>query len=303
MQENPLVTIICLCFNHSNFVVESLNAVMNQKYKNIELIIVDDCSTDDSINTIQKWLIDHPTIPFIVHKNNLGNTKSFNNALQFAKGEYIIDLAADDVLLPECVDLQIKAFQNSSYKNIGIVYGNAELISEKSIFDSYYFPVDSYQKVIKKRTTGDAYSSILSGGDSLCSVSSMVKKSVFEDLNGYDESLAYEDLDFWIRASRKYEFDFIDEILVQKRIVTNSLGSFFFQKNHSNSKKINRSTYTILKKAFQLNRSKVEDLALQKRVHFEIILCWKNKQYDLLLKNLSLITRLTWRQVMTKNAS
>jgi hypothetical protein len=131
----------------------------------------------------------------------------------------------------------------------------------------------------------------------------MVKKSVFEDLNGYDESLAYEDLDFWIRASRKYEFDFIDEILVQKRIVTNSLGSHFFQKNNSNFKKINRSTYTILKKAFQLNRSKVEDLALQKRVHFEIILCWKNKQYDLLLKNLSLISRLTWRQVMTKNAS
>ena len=58
----------------------------------------------------------------------------------------------------------------------------------------------------------------------------MIKKEVFDQLSGYDENLAYEDLDFWIRASRVYDFDFTDEILVQKRIVINSLGSDFHKK-------------------------------------------------------------------------
>lgn len=50
----------------------------------------------------------------------------------------------------------------------------------------------------------------------ICSVSSMMKREVLEQLNGYDENLAYEDLDFWIRASRDYNFEFIDSVLVQK---------------------------------------------------------------------------------------
>lgn len=65
----------------------------------------------------------------------------------------------------------------------------------------------------------------------------MVKKTVFDHLEGYDESLVYEDLDFWIRASRIYDFDFIDEVLIQKRVVANSLGSFFFKKNDLRAKK------------------------------------------------------------------
>ena len=76
MQEKPLVTIICLSYNHEKFVVESLNSVMNQNYSSIELIIIDDCSTDNSKSVIEKWLIDHPTIHFIVNSSNLGNTKA-----------------------------------------------------------------------------------------------------------------------------------------------------------------------------------------------------------------------------------
>ena len=124
----------------------------------------------------------------------------------------------------------------------------------------------------------------------------MIKKSVFDELNGYDESLAYEDLDLWIRASRKYEFDFIDSVLIKKRIVTNSLGSQFFKRNH----KINNSTYQILKKALQLNKSKSEDLALQKRVHYEIINTFKSGNISLTLKNLWLRLEISWRKKIKK---
>ena len=110
MQENPLVTVICSCYNHENFVIESLNSVINQDYKNIELIIIDDFSSDNSKKTIKNWLLNYPEITFIANENNLGITKSFNNALKSAKGKYIIDLAADDILIPNCVDLQLKKF-------------------------------------------------------------------------------------------------------------------------------------------------------------------------------------------------
>lgn len=298
MQDNPLVTIICLCYNQEDYVLESLCSVINQDYKEVELIIVDDYSSDNSKAVIEKWLLDFPKIQFIANKSNLGSTKSFNKALSKAKGKYIIDLAADDVLVSNCVTSQINAFKNTTYKNLGVVYGNAELISEKGIFNSYYFPVDRFKKVIKPRATGDIYESVLSGGDCMCSVSSMVKKSIFDHLNGYDETLAYEDLDFWIRASRIYDFDFIDEILIRKRIVDNSLGTHFFIENDARARKINQSTYLIIKKAIKLNRTKKEDQALLKRIHFEIILNHKTANYTLFGKYILLEIKIRFRMLI-----
>ena len=291
MQENPLVSIICMAYNHENFVVETLNSVIQQNYQPIELIIVDDYSKDRTKLEINNWLLSHPEVQFIANEFNIGNTKSFNNALKIAKGEYIIDLAADDLLLPNGIQMQVNAFQKSKFKNLGVVYGNAEIINEDGSFNSFYFPVDKNGKVISKRIIGDIYSSVLSTGDSICSVSALIKKSVFDFLGGYDETLAYEDLDSWIRASREYEFDFIDEVLVQKRMVTNSLGSNFYKKKH----KINISTYKILKKAIKLNRSKMEDLALLKRVHHEIIHSFRNQSWTLLIKNINLKLVISWR--------
>jgi len=300
MQNNPLVTVICLCYNQEAYVIECLNSVINQSYSNIELIIVDDFSTDNSKKTIRTWLQNNPEIQFIANEINLGITKSFNNALEFAKGKYIIDLAADDVLLPNCVKTQVNTFKNSSFKNLGVVYGNAELISESGSFDSYYFPVNDQKKVIKKRITGDIYKNVISDFNSMCSVSAMIKKSVLEHLGGYDESLDYEDLDFWIRSSRMFEFDFIDEPIMQKRIVTQSLATNFYNKNDSRAKKIDYSTYLILKKGIQLNQSKKEDLAIQKRIHNEIMHCLKNKNFGLVLKNLELRIILAWRKNFKK---
>ncbi|WP_035649067.1 glycosyltransferase [Flavobacterium sp. ASV13] len=299
MKENSLVTIICLCYNHEKFVVESLLSALNQDYSAIEIIIVDDFSTDNSRDVIKNFLVDYPQIQFIENEINLGSTKSFNKALKLAKGDFIIDLACDDILLPNCVSLQLKAFAESKFKNLGVVYGNAELITENGAFDSYYFPVDSSKKVIENRKTGDIYLSVISGGNSVCSVSSMVKKSVFDDLNGYDENLAYEDLDLWIRVSRKYEFDFIDEILIKKRISTTSLGTHFFLKNDERSRKINYSTYLIIKKAIRLNQTKEEHKAILKRIHFEMILAYKTSDFKLLLKYILLETKQRFRIIFS----
>ncbi|RBA28013.1 glycosyltransferase [Flavobacterium tibetense] len=278
MQNFPLVSVICLSYNHEAYVVESLNSVINQTYPNIELLIADDYSTDHSVGIIQKWLENHLNVFFLANEKNLGNTKTFNQLAKKAKGEFIIDLAADDILLPNCIENQIKTFQNSNYKNLGIVYGNLIEIDENgSFFGNYYTEVDHPE-------SGDIYKMVVGRTTKICSVSSMIKKSVLEKLGYYDENLAYEDLDLWIRTSRDYEFEYIPEILAKKRVLSHSLSSHFLIKNNSRSKKLNVSTLQILIKALQLNRTKDEHKALIRRIRFEMYKFIKARNFNLLFQ-------------------
>ena len=303
MLPDKLVSIICLCYNHEKFVVEALQSIVNQSYKIIEIIIVDDFSTDGSVEIIKKWLLNYPEIHFIINDKNLGNTKSFNKALAVAKGDFIIDFATDDVLLPNCVSQQIACFENSNFKNLGAVYGNAKLILEDGSFSHYFFEVNNNLKVKSTRETGDIYANVLSGGNAICSVSAMFKKEVFTNLAGYDENLKYEDLDFWIRASRKYDFDFIDSILIKKRVLDNSLGSGFSIKTDYNARKINYSTFCILKKAFFLNKNRTENKALLKRVHLEIYNNYNLKDYNLLFLHLFLAIKIRLKFFLVKKVN
>lgn len=284
MRKNPLVTVICLCYNHANFVLEALESVLNQTYCNVELLIADDSSTDNSAKVIKNWLKQHPEIPFLMNKKNQGNTKTFNKCLKLAKGEYIIDLAADDVLKLDCIANQLIGFKKTSHKNVGFIYGNAELISENGNFINDYFKTDTNRKRIQSQPTGDIYIGLLNGNNNLCSVSSLVKREVFEALNGYDENLAYEDYDFWIRAARIYNFDYIDEILIQKRVLPDSMYTLQTKKNNKRTRQFNFSTYVILNKAFILNRTKEEFTAMLKRIHYEMIIAYKTRDFRLLMK-------------------
>ena len=69
MKNNPLVTVVCLCYNHSHYVQEALNSVLNQTYSNIELIVIDDCSPDDSKSVIEVWISRNKTVQFISNEN------------------------------------------------------------------------------------------------------------------------------------------------------------------------------------------------------------------------------------------
>lgn len=284
MHNDPLVTVICLCYNHSEFVVEALESVLKQTHSNMELIIADDFSTDNSVEIIQNWLLLHPEIRFIANSENLGNTKTFNKCLAVAKGEYIIDLAADDLLKFDCAENQLKGFRESKFESVGLIYGNAELISDKGIFIKDYFDTNAERKTIKPQKSGDIYIGLLNGENQVCSISAMIKREVFDTLNGYDENLAYEDYDFWIRASHIYNFDYVDKILVSKRVLDNSLYTLVTKKNNARARQFNYSTYLILLKAFNLNGSKSEFKAMLKRIHFEMTVAYKTRDFKLLLK-------------------
>ncbi|MBP6038932.1 MAG: glycosyltransferase [Flavobacterium sp.] len=278
MQNFPLVSVICLSYNHQDYVEEALNSVINQTYPNIELLIADDCSTDNSVEIIQNWLQHHPKVHFSPNEKNLGNTKTFNQLAKKATGEYIIDLAADDVLLPNCVEKQIETFQKTKYKNLGIVYGNIIEINQDGTF------LRNYYTVLDDPKSGDIYSMVIGRTTKICSVSSMVKKSVYEKIGYYDEELAYEDLDLWIRASRLFDFEYFPEIVAKKRETPNSLSSHFLYKNNFKTKQLNLSTLKILNKAYRLNKSKKEHQLLLGRIRFEMFKFIKARNITLLIK-------------------
>ena len=291
MQNFPLVSVICLSYNHEAYVVEALNSVINQTYSNIELLIADDCSSDYSVGVIQDWLQHHPNVYFLANEKNLGNTKTFNQLAKKAKGEFIIDLAADDVLLPNCIEKQVTTFQNSKYENLGIVYGNLIEIDENGNFIRNYYTEEDHPK------SGNIYKMVIGRTTKICSVSSMVKKTVFEKLGYYDESLAYEDLDLWVRTSRIYEFEYISELLIKKRILASSLSSFFTQKKNPRTKKLHKSSLKILHKAFKLNQSKDEHKALLGRIRFEFYKFLKSKEYLLLFQLIFLGLKTKYKSV------
>src|SRR5580704_6317104 len=102
MNNQPLVSVIALNHNQGKFLEETLDSVRNQTYKNIELIICDDCSTDDSTRKINKWIEQNNyKAKLIFNEQNLGVVKSSNRAIKQANGYYACFIACDDIMLPD----------------------------------------------------------------------------------------------------------------------------------------------------------------------------------------------------------
>jgi len=264
MKNEPLVTIICLCYNHEKYVTQALTSVLNQTYSNIELIIVDDASTDNSVNKIEVFLVNHPTIQFVKQEINTGNCLAFNNALKYAKGTYIIDLAADDILLPERILQGVEAFEQCG-SNYGINFTDAQYINKSGAVIKSHYLRDARGQLIESVPQGDVFKEVLQTYF-ICSPTTMIKKMVFDELGGYDESLAYEDFDLWVRASREWKFCYTDQILVQKRILSNSHGQQQYRRGNTQM----ASTYAICLKAYQLCQTKEEFAALRRRIQYEL---------------------------------
>ena len=262
VKENPLVTVIALCYNHERFVLEALQSVENQSYNNIELIIVDDFSMDKSVSTISKFLENKSDVKTIFNTTNLGNCRSFNQALKIASGKYIIDFSTDDVMLPERITEQVKLFEECP-EQVGVVYSNGVYINEISK------PLKGGQiSSNQKMPEGDVYLDFLENTFMLpCTM--MIRKTVLEEMGGYDENLAFEDFDFWIRSARNWEYVYLPKILSYQRIVAGSHSASFYKRHN----KLITSVVKVCKKALVLNKTKEENQASLIRMKATLIKC------------------------------
>lgn len=263
MSTEPLVSVVCLCYNHERFVAEAIQSVLNQTYKNIQLIVVDDFSNDNSVAVIEPLVQKNPTIDFMPLPKNTGNCRAFNSALTKVKGEYVIDLAADDVMLPERIEKQVRYFQNLD-ESFGVVFTNADYIDAEGKFIRNHTEHLISKKLINQVPQGWVFRDVLKQYF-ICSPTMMIKKIVLDKLHGYDEELAYEDFDFWVRASRCFPFAYQDETLTRVRRNIKSMSSGEYQQGNKQL----HSTYLICRKAVLLCRDKADQQALVCRVRYE----------------------------------
>ncbi len=243
MNSTPLVSIIAVCYNQDKWVEQTLNSIKQQTYANIQLIIADDGSADRSKYIIQNWIKhSYPSAIFINHKQNLGLTKNINTAIPFIEGEYYHLFGCDDIMLPHKIEKQVQLMQEN--KNIGIIYSDMFLIdSDNKLLNQSYFE----KHVYKLPKSGWLYDDLIDRFI-IAAPSVLIRRKVLDELDRYNESLDYEDHDFFLRASRKFEFLYIPDKTVKYRITGQSLSTL------KNNLKFFKNSFLIFYQNFDNNK-------------------------------------------------
>ncbi len=271
----PLVTVILTAFNHQNFVRQSIESVFAQEYSNIQLIVIDNASTDDTLGVIERIQVNYPGFQLIKNIFNKGLCKAFNQGLALAKGKYVIDLSGDDVFLPGRIKRQVKAFESAS-QDTAVVFSNAQYIDVDGTPLRYHYHVGKDGKAVGKVPTGDVYKKILERYF-ICTPTMMMRTEIMLLLGGYDETLHFEDFDFWVRSSVKYKYLYVDEVLTLKRNTPDSLRTLVYKKGSG----ILDACYKVCNKAYDLNRDQEEFEILAKRIRSFIRKCLYAQEFEL----------------------
>lgn len=253
-----------MCYNQRAWVESAVDSVLQQTYPNIELIVADDGSTDGSQETIQKIGVKYPQIQIILSAVNKGNCRAFNEAFRKTRGEFIVDFAADDVMAPERIEKQVKRFGelDDSY---GVVFTDADYIDHEGKFIRTHFAYLSARELLKTIPEGDVFRDVLSRYF-IAAPTMLVRRKVLDTLGGYDESLAYEDFDFWVRSSRIFKYALVHEPLTQIRRTGQSMREGLYKRGD----RMLHSTYMVCLKAAELTRDQEDLAALIKRVRYEL---------------------------------
>jgi len=253
----PLVSIICLCYNHERYLAEALDSVLAQTYPNLEILVVDDCSTDGSEDIIKQYLQKYPQMMFISTGHNRGNCAAFNIGWRASKGSLLIDFATDDVLQPDRVAKQVAVFGRLD-SSFGVVYSDAEYISDSG--RHLYLHSSKY----KAAPDGNVFAEVLRRYF-ICPPTMMMRRTVLKQLGGYDETLAYEDFDFWVRSARSYGYFYLPELTTKRRIHAGSLSRRWY----APGSRLLDSTIKVCEKVAQLVQTQEENEALQIRLKYE----------------------------------
>lgn len=236
--------------------------MLTQTYSNIEIIVVDDASTDGS-KAVLGEICGQNSLTFIDLAENVGNCAAFNKGFAQSKGKYVIDFATDDVMLPHRIEEQVQFFEMQE-ASVGVIFSNAQIIDEHGNPMKMHYATDFEGNVVEEVPEGEVYPEVVSRYF-ISPPTMMMRRKVLEDLDGYDESLAYEDFDFWVRSARTYKYAFQPQCLTKVRKVKASLSS----KLYSKGDKQLESTYRVCVKAAHLNRSEQDKKALISRLRYE----------------------------------
>ena len=229
--ENPLVSIIVITYNSAKFVLETLESAKAQTYQNIELIISDDGSQDETVNLCKDWLAENKerfvNSQIITVERNTGIPANCNRGVKAAKGEWIKLIAGDDIFLNDGIETVIN-FTNSN-DEIQFVQAQVKIFGDNTI-DQKIIPTGNEIEIFAlnnrkqiKKLLKDSF---------IKSPGVFMRKNLIEKVNYFDESFKrLEDFPFWLKVLHKNEKIFLlNEVVVLYRRHIDSASTATVQK-------------------------------------------------------------------------
>ncbi|MDA5110861.1 glycosyltransferase family 2 protein [Brevibacillus thermoruber] len=204
----PLVSVITPSYNQGRYIRETIESVLSQDYVNVEHIVVDGGSTDDTLEILHQYSHVGERFRFVSEPDR-GQSHAVNKGLTMARGEIIGWLNSDDTYQPGAIRRAVQALQKNP--DWAMVYGRAYTIDEFSQIQNaceYVEPAD-YQKLYH--------------GCFIVQPAAFVRSNVFREIGGIDETLNFcMDYDLWIRIARQHTIGYIEEFLANARIHSTS---------------------------------------------------------------------------------
>ncbi|MDN3688295.1 glycosyltransferase family 2 protein [Cyclobacterium jeungdonense] len=263
-EKEPLVSVICTCHNQAPYVAAALESVLRQDYSNVALFVIDNGSSDSSQEVIRDWEEKNKNqieIRYQFHDTPINYCRAFNMALTQVRGDYVVDLAADDFLAPRHLTRAVHRLQETEAK---IYFSNVlQLFSDGRARP--FYPVDDSGKATVPVLAGNVFAAVVRRYI-ISSASLVLDAAVLKAAGGYDETLAYEDFDLLVRMARDHAFVYGDFLGVNKRILAGSLSTRQYQSGHS---VLLPSTFRVCEKVAALVRTEEEKHALKFRILHE----------------------------------
>lgn len=221
-----MVSILVPCFNHEKYIEDCLKSLIAQDYKDIELVVYDDCSSDSSFKVLKSWeyRLTERFKKVILHKNtkNLGVVKNLNAMIEISGGEYIKIIASDDMLLPSAISDFVSAQEKSK---ADVIFSNVALIPETMRWEEIQVEKLSLRYSTKPKD-GYNLTGTLCGRNYIAAPGAFIPRKTFDKYGKYDEAYCLEDFEFWLRVSVSGCIQYLDAVTALYRQNQNSLSRF-----------------------------------------------------------------------------
>lgn len=229
-QNQPLVSVITATYNRADYLGLCIESVLGQTYPNVEHLLVDDGSTDNTQAVVDRYLAD-PRLRF-ARQTNSGQATARNAGLRMARGEFICFLDSDNVWKRDKIERQLRLM--GRHPEADVIYGNQEVIDE----DGQVLPMPEHKRM--KRYSGRITDNLLL--DNFVSFNTaMIRRRCFDVITGFDQNVrAGDDYDLWLRFSAHFNFLHVPEVFGQYRVMKNQISSDKERRFNSNKAMLER---------------------------------------------------------------
>jgi GT2 family glycosyltransferase len=215
------ISVLALCYNHEAYLEEALASLASLPDE-VEVLVADDASRDRSPEILRQWEVQKPEWQFVFNEKNKGNCATFNALLVKARGDWVLDFATDDVLLAE--QLLLWANRAESMPGCGFCYADAFVFSRKGGLLRRFTAGKEEQNFPEGQILHDLFSPGL-----ICPPAVLFSRKALLEIEGYNESLSYEDMDCWLRLARKYPVCRFPEAVICYRQHPASMSALVYQ--------------------------------------------------------------------------